>query len=142
MSRRPQASRNPWGYGWFMLQTPTRRPHLAHRVAWTLSQGEIPDGLQVLHRCDNPPCVNPAHLFLGTQEENVADMGAKGRARGHSAPGESNPMAKLTWEQAEEIRRAYAAGEGSYKTIGQRYGVHAQTVCDIVRGRRWLVPEP
>ena len=65
---------------------------VAHRVGWELANGPIPDGLFVLHRCDNPPCVNPEHLFLGTQKENIADMRAKGR--GFGPPhywGEKNP---------------------------------------------------
>jgi hypothetical protein len=53
----------------------------SHRAAWKLTHGPIPDGLQVLHRCDNPPCCNPAHLFLGTQQDNIADMHKKGRYR-------------------------------------------------------------
>lgn len=52
-----------------------------HRVSWELQNGPVPDGLQVLHRCDNPPCVRPSHLFLGTQVDNIRDMWAKGRAR-------------------------------------------------------------
>src|SRR5687767_4720826 len=71
------ASRNAKGYGQIMYQ---RRPIHAHRVSWQLANGPIPDGLCVLHRCDNPQCVNPGHLFLGTIVDNNRDMFAKGRA--------------------------------------------------------------
>jgi hypothetical protein len=71
-------ARNTSGYGWFRFG-PDRTPTGAHRVAYELSNGPIPDGLAVLHRCDNPPCVNPAHLFLGTNQDNVTDKVNKGR---------------------------------------------------------------
>lgn len=73
-----QASVNSSGYGWFRFGE-KRTPTGAHRVAYVLANGPIPDGLQVLHRCDNPPCVNPTHLFLGTNGDNHADKLAKGR---------------------------------------------------------------
>ncbi len=80
---------NPRGYGNFAIGDMTVR---ASRMAWELSFGPIPDGLWVLHTCDNPPCCNPAHLFLGTHAANMADMKAKGRAPGGNAVGERNGM--------------------------------------------------
>jgi hypothetical protein len=71
-------SRNPKGYG--RLNT-GNRVRLAHAISWELSHGAVPDGLWVLHRCDNPPCVRPDHLWLGTAADNTADMVAKGRQR-------------------------------------------------------------
>jgi hypothetical protein len=69
------------GYG--MFHVGNDRAEQAHRVAYALAIGPIPSGLGVLHRCDNPPCCNPSHLFLGTQADNLKDMWAKGRARPH-----------------------------------------------------------
>lgn len=96
----------------------------AHRVSWELYRGPIPVGLNVLHRCDNPICTNPDHLFLGTQADNVADRVAKGRPSGMQAPGarrligSSNPAAKLT---DDEVRRV--AGLAS---MGVRHAVIAR----------------
>ena len=70
------------GYGMALPDNTGRRRAVAHRVAWQLSRTDIPDGLYVCHRCDHPPCVNPAHLFLGTQSDNLRDMAAKGRGFG------------------------------------------------------------
>jgi hypothetical protein len=79
------ASRNQFGYGQIMLGAygtgGKARPFFAHRIAWELIHGPIETGLFVLHRCDNPPCVNPAHLFLGDQSDNMKDAHAKGRTR-------------------------------------------------------------
>lgn len=89
------------------------------------------------HSCDNPPCVNPAHLFAGTQQANVADMVAKGRQRSGSQPGEVNPFARLTADQVVAIRRSHAAGGITQVELAARYGVDASTVGQIVRGVTW-----
>jgi hypothetical protein len=113
------------------------RPHiqLAHRVAWILTFGPIPDGACVCHKCDNPACVNPDHLFLGTLADNAADMARKGRA--NRPRGEDNPKARLTAADVASIRATYADGGVDYATIASRYGVHKATIGRIVRGARW-----
>lgn len=88
------------GYG--LTYSAKIRSRRAHRVSYQLHVGPIPSGLHVLHRCDVPACVNPDHLFLGTQSDNMADMVAKGRA-GHPE-GEANPNARLTAAQVDDIR--------------------------------------
>ena len=79
-----------------------------HRVSWELANGPVSDGMCVLHKCDNPLCVNPDHLFLGTQAENIEDMDKKGRRGTCLHPGELAGNAKLTWDIVREIRRRYA----------------------------------
>lgn len=116
----------------------------AHR--WTYEQfiGSVPDGSNVCHRCDNPPCVNPAHLFIGTQGDNIADMMTKGRHGGWSevpserrARGEVNAAAKLTETQVLEIRSRYANGGVSQQALADEYGVHQTIVSAIVRRKVW-----
>ena len=107
-----------------------------HRVAYTIFVGPIPEGMFVCHHCDNPPCVNPDHLFLGTAADNNADMTNKGRARRafkEHPRGEQHPSALLTQQQADEIRTSSERGVD----LARRYGVSQQTVCDIRAGRRW-----
>lgn len=120
---------NQKGYGRLMIN---RRELLAHRVAWEHAHGRIPDGLCVLHRCDTPPCINPAHLFLGTIADNNADMKAKGRDR--KATGERAPSAKLTSAEITEIRRRGRTAE-LFKDIAAAFGVHPSHVSRICRGR-------
>lgn len=74
-----QASTTSSGYGQIMVNARPRRITRAHRLSWTIANGPIPSGMVVCHRCDNPPCVNPAHLFVATQQDNIADMVRKGR---------------------------------------------------------------
>lgn len=113
----------------------TKRTVLAHRLAYELAFGEIPDNEKVLHRCDNRACVNPEHLFIGSQADNVADMMAKGRK--HTLSGESHPGAKLTQEQVEEIRRRYKAGGITQAQLAKEYGVLQPAISAAIRGHTW-----
>jgi hypothetical protein len=134
-----QGARNEHGYG---LHDGHGR---AHRFAFDLVFGSIPPGLVVMHTCDNPPCVNPDHLVLGTKADNTRDMRRKGRARGGASPGETNPSAKLTAEQVAEIRRRWAAGArpgkkgapGTKKLLADEFGVSTTLIGFIVRGEKW-----
>jgi hypothetical protein len=118
----------PNGYGKIGTGTHGDNPLLAHRAAWMLYRGAIPAGLQVCHRCDNRACVNPDHLFLGTQADNLRDMVAKGR--------HSTPCAKLKPRDVQEIRQWHRAGYG-YIRIGRAYGVSHSVVGDVIRGTSW-----
>jgi hypothetical protein len=101
----------------------------AHRVAWELGHGPIPAGMAVMHSCDNPPCCRPDHLSLGTLAANNHDMATKGR---HAA--------KLTLEQALEVRAAIASGE-SQRSVARRLGVYPQVVLHARRGKGWGLPD-
>lgn len=117
----------------------------AHRVAYDLFVGKIPDGLFVCHTCDVRNCVNPNHLFLGTHEENMRDMVKKGRAsktgvgKGRLA-GEKNPKAKLTAEDVATIRATYRRYTNHGTTsiqLGKKFGVSPSTICRIVKQEGW-----
>ncbi|GAC1603195.1 MAG: HNH endonuclease [Acidimicrobiales bacterium] len=109
----------------------------AHRVAWELSAGPISDGLFVLHRCDNPPCCNPSHLFLGTQADNNRDRHAKGRSR-NLDPGELHPKAKLTNEQVRQIRAEYERGLVTQQALAERWGVSRGNVSKILNRKVYV----
>ncbi len=104
------------------------RTYSAHRYAYRLFKGPIPEGLCVLHRCDEPRCINPTHLFLGTKLDNSRDMQRKGR-QGYSAH-------KLTAEQVRELRARLEAGE-SKRSLSEAFGVCRSTVQDIASGDSW-----
>lgn len=104
---------------------------MAHRLAWELVNGAIPEGVLVCHTCDNPKCCNPQHLWLGTNAENIEDMRRKGRAR--SRRGASNKNAKLSMDQAREMRRLYSAGGVSQQAIADALGVTQRVISLIVR---------
>lgn len=106
---------------------------LAHRAAYRMFVGPIPVGLGVLHRCDIPRCVNPAHLFVGTHRDNMADMWSKGRATPGVSRGESHGMSKLTEEVIREIRSSKENGP----EIAKRLGISTTNVYDIRNRRLW-----
>jgi predicted XRE-type DNA-binding protein len=106
---------------------------LAHRAAWDERVGPIPNGLQVLHRCDNRPCHEITHLFLGTMADNMMDKVAKGR----QARGEKVRNHKLTARQVEEIRSQYATGSFTQKALAARYGIDRSNVSRLVHRKQW-----
>lgn len=110
----------------------------AHRVAWEFTNGPIPDGLFVCHSCDNPPCVRPDHLFVGTVGDNNRDMIAKGRYAKvrPSNRGELHHGAKLSEEQVRRVRVLRAEGK-TYTAISDATGVNRITACAIIKGRIW-----
>jgi hypothetical protein len=121
-----------WGYGQVSVRLVSGwRSQRAHRVAWELANGPIPAGLCVLHRCDNPPCVNVEHLFLGTLAVNSADMIAKGR----STRGQKNPRAKLTEEMIRFIRAH--AGEMTQAELADTFNVTQTTISCIITRKIW-----
>jgi len=120
------------GYGQFFLN---RRQLGAHQVAWMLTKGEIPEGLCVLHTCDNPACCNPLHLFLGTNGDNIKDRVLKGRSSGPK--GEQNSFAKLTQTDAAEILSLKPAGRRDYVRIAASYGVSWKCIWELATRRTW-----
>lgn len=108
----------------------------AHRVSWELHNGAIPDGLQVLHHCDNPSCVNPTHLWLGNHAENMADMSKKKRGKSNPACGENSTSSKLTNSDVMEIRKLRANGV-TRRVLAEKYGVTEGTIGHIASRTTW-----
>lgn len=108
------------------------KPVLAHRLSYAINRGEIPEGMHVLHSCDNPSCVNPDHLFLGTNEDNVSDKVAKNRQS--RMLGEAHPMAKLTDEDVRRIFTSKAKGV----TLALTYNVSPNAICRIRKRKTWV----
>lgn len=122
--------RDPNGYGRLNVNG---RPVLGSRISYMLHYGDIPKGGVVCHKCDNPQCVNPEHLFLGTQADNVADMHAKGRARKRALKGEAHHAAKVTEVIVREVRGRIEPT--SY--LADLYGLSRTTIDDIRKRRSW-----
>jgi len=116
------------GYGWFQFDGKARR---SNRMAFYLDRGYWPVGF-CLHSCDNPPCVNPAHLSDGTPADNTREMIERGR----QSRGEDHANAKLSDDEVREIRRRYATGSVSQEALGVEYGVSGVHIGNIVRGRQ------
>jgi hypothetical protein len=126
------AALNEMGYGVIGIGGRGTGNVRAHRLSYEMHVGPIPEGMFVCHRCDNPKCVRPSHLFLGTVVDNNADMVAKGR----ELHGERGPAAKLVEAQVIEARRRRLLGE-SCRSIGRALGVCHQTISLLTRGMRW-----
>lgn len=129
-------------YGMFWIGSKkdgTGRMAQSHRVAWELTNGSIPSKMKVLHKCDNPACVRPSHLFLGSQMENYQDMKKKGRER--RAKGSDHYYAKLSESDVKKIRKQYIKGSGRNRRgnsaiLAKKFGVSQSTITDVVN-RHW-----
>jgi len=127
------------GYGVISESGKKGRRWYAHRYSYTLNVGPIPEGAVICHRCDNPPCVNPEHLFTGTCRANMQDAAAKDRM----VHGERHHSARLTAADVVKIRARYAAGGCTYKGLAREFGVYDQAIKKAVTGKTWArVPFP
>ena len=121
---------DPYGYGNFSFGNKNR---LAHRASYMIYKGEIPDGLFVCHSCDMPACVNPEHLFLGTNLDNMLDRDSKQR----QARGKAIPQTKLSLEEVIQIREAYAVGNTTYNRLAKQFNVKDTTIQAIIQRKSW-----
>lgn len=134
------ASKGAKGYGFIGLGN--GKVGKSHRVSWELHNGAIPDGIHVLHNCpgkDNPACVNPAHLWLGTNDDNMKDAARKD-CFPHSKPaeaGEKHWNARLTWQDVDTIRMLYATAGVSGVRLAQQYSVSQSNISQILHNKRW-----
>lgn len=127
-----KGTKSPRGYGAIRVQ---RKMISAHRFSWMINKGNIPDKLHVLHKCDNPSCVNPAHLFTGTHTDNMHDMRDKGRLV--TKCGQENGNSKLKLSQVEKIRKLYATSKYTLAALGRMFSVSYVTIRHIVRREQW-----
>lgn len=122
---------NGRGYGNIWDKGCTRS---AHVVSYEVHTGPVPEGLYVLHSCDNKWCINPEHLFVGTQQDNIDDMVSKGR---DGFAGEKNGKAILNEEKVRQIKNLLRDSGLSCRTIGERFGVSGPAIMQIKHGRNW-----
>ena len=127
-------ARTSRGYGEVMLH---KRAWTTHRLVYTMLVGPIPAGLHICHRCDNPPCCNPGHLFAGTRSDNMRDMHAKGRRSPGRTRGESSFKAKLTEDVVRTMRERYEVGGVSIASLATEYGVTPATAWHAIRSNTW-----
>lgn len=127
-----KGDRSKKGYGQLKINGTNAR---AHRIAYKLEHGIIPDGLLVLHRCNNPSCVRPSHLYAGTPKDNSRDLQATGYQNTNA--GSRNGQAKLNEYQVTEIRQRYAAGDVSQYELARLYSVSRSCIKDVVNHTWW-----
>src|SRR3990167_298323 len=127
-------SKDREGYGSVYRWENRKRIYItkAHRYSWALTNGSIPDGLKVLHHCDNPSCVNPSHLFIGTQSDNMKEMYNKNRANNR---GSANPNTHFSEAEIISMRGNYKRGDAA--SLAKKYNVHIDTIYNIIRKVQW-----
>jgi hypothetical protein len=130
-------AKKEWGYGVIGRGRNIDLLERAHRASWILNRGPIPKGMWVLHRCDNPPCVNPDHLWLGTRQDNTDDMMSKKRNRPPKLKGVDHGMNKLSESQVLRIREMWSRGRLTQKAIAFRFGIDHTSVHQIVKRKSW-----
>jgi len=108
----------------------------AHRLSWEIHNGKVPDGLSVLHDCDNPSCVNPGHLYVGTQQQNVLDRAIRRRGKEHRQTGRKNDNAKLTENDVRAIVAMIKAGK-SQMVVATTFGIAQSYVSKLARRQFW-----
>lgn len=120
------------GYGCFGVDGKTLS---SHRISWEIVNGKIPDGMDCLHKCDVPSCVNPSHLFIGTHKDNMDDMSIKGRK--FILKGILNGQSKLTDKKVKEIRKFRSEYGTSYRVLGKDFGVSYTTIKRVIKNECW-----
>lgn len=124
------------GYGIlsrYCRERKTSIPHYSHRVSAYLEYGPLPKGVVVCHSCDTPSCINPQHLEVKTQLENIRDCQKRGRDKKRGLQGEEHPQSKLTAEKVRSIRQE----TGTYDEISKKYGISRSAACAAKTGRSW-----
>src|SRR3990167_2058280 len=132
-----KVGKNKDGYGRFRFEMKIK---VSHRFAWEITFGKIPSGMLVCHKCDNPPCVNPSHLFLGTHKDNAIDKSQKGR--GYNRSGENNGMCKLKFTAIKKVRSLYKSGKYRQKELADSFKVGQDYISRIVNYKARQFEQP
>lgn len=133
-----QGSTKGMGYGYTIIgsrKDGTRRTASTHRLAYEEWKGEIPNGYFVCHKCDNPRCINPEHLFVGTRQDNIDDRERKGR--NIVKFGEDKSNSKLTMKDVKDARWERAYKGTTYQALADKYGVGKHTIMNAIKGKTW-----